>query len=498
MIVRTLFLKIFLWFWLALILVVATVILVVEPPRVDRGRGGVFEVLTEFQLRGLAALYAHGNSEEFERQRNGLEDAMGFSVFIVRGDGTEVTGRTVPSELLGPARRRVDGPRRGPMARDGEREGGRGGRGNPDRGPSEQRGGTDRPPARIFAAEFTDVDGTKLLAFAQEARRWGGGPQVPSATAILSNTDFLSLNVLLRIGAILVVAGLVCWGMARYLTAPIRRLQAASRDLESGELSVKINPDLAKRHDEIGELARDFDRMARRVSTVISTQRQLLRDVSHELRSPLARLHVAVELAGEGAPAPTVHALERVRREADRLEELIGQLLALARLESGAVEQERTDVDLAETLKTIVDDAQFEASARGRTVQLIRCDACVAHGVPTLIRSAIDNVIRNAVDFTPEGTAVDVALEASTDGDAVITVRDHGPGVPPESLQKIFEPFFRTVTSGSRPRNGTGLGLAITDRAVRLHRGTIVAANAEGGGLIVRITMPLNVATVKS
>lgn len=314
---------------------------------------------------------------------------------------------------------------------------------------------------------------------------------MPEPLTALSNTDFLSINVLLRIAAILMVAGLVCWAMARYLTAPIRRLQSASRELESGDLAVRISSDLAGRHDEIGELARDFDRMARRVSTVISTQRQLLRDVSHELRSPLARLHVAVELASEDAPAQTNHALDRVRREADRLEELIGQLLALARLESGAVEQERIDVDLAETVKAIVDDAQFEAAGKGRHVQLVTCDRCSTHGVPSLIRSAIDNVVRNAIDFTPENGTIEITLTASGDGIAVVSVRDHGPGVPPDALSRIFEPFFRAVSSGSRSRMGTGLGLAITDRAVRLHRGTIEATNAEGGGLLMRITLPL-------
>ena len=161
-------------------------------------------------------------------------------------------------------------------------------------------------------------------------------------------------------------------------------------------------------------------------------------------------------------------------------------------LESGAVEQERIDVDLAETVRAIADDAQFEAAGKGRRVELTRCDACVTHGVPSLIRSAIDNVVRNAIDFTPENGTIEIALAAGGDGTATISVRDHGPGVPPEALSRIFEPFFRAVSSGSRTRSGTGLGLAITDRAVRLHRGAIEATNAEGGGLLMRITLPLH------
>lgn len=499
MIVRTLFLKIFLWFWIALILVVATVILVVEPPRMERGRGGWQvgpESLHELQLKGLVAILELSGPQAFERQRKDLEDAANLEVFVVDRNDVEVSGRQVPPNLLAAAKRRAEAPRRELGDRNqGER--GQGERG-PDRADDDnaERSGRNRQAgergfSRLLVAKHVRKDGSELLAFALDRRRWGG-PGVAEPLTALSNTDFLSINVLLRIAAILMVAGLVCWAMARYLTAPIRRLQAASRELESGELAVRISPDLARRHDEIGELARDFDRMARRVSTVISTQRQLLRDVSHELRSPLARLHVAVELASEDAPQQTNHALDRVRREADRLEELIGQLLALARLESGAVEQERIDVDLAETVRAIADDAQFEAAGKGRRVELTRCDACVTHGVPSLIRSAIDNVVRNAIDFTPENGTIEIALAAGGDGTATISVRDHGPGVPPEALSRIFEPFFRAVSSGSRTRSGTGLGLAITDRAVRLHRGAIEATNAEGGGLLMRITLPLH------
>jgi two-component system sensor histidine kinase CpxA len=518
MIVRTLFLKIFLWFWLALILVVATVILVVEPPR-ERGRGsgsggwpGFIDGLNELQLRGLLGVYGANGKDAFETHRRALESSLSMEIFVVGEDGAELSGRAVPQPMLAAARRRVEALRRpGPPTPEeatrvdrperqerqerteradrtdrGERS---------DRNDRNDRGERGERSGRLLVATATAPAGGELIAFGLDRRRWGGGggggqSSMPEPLEALSNTDFLSFSVLLRIAAILLVAGLVCWGMARYLTAPIRRLQSASRELESGDLGVRISSDLAGRRDEIGELARDFDRMARRVSTVISTQRQLLRDVSHELRSPLARLHVAVELAAEGSAPQAQNALDRVRREADRLEELISQLLALARLESGATEQERIDINLAETLRTIVDDATFEASGKGKRVELSRCDASVVHGVPTLIRSAIDNVIRNAVDFTPEDTAVEVGLEATDDGLAIITVRDRGPGVPPDALQRIFEPFFRAVTNASRPRSGTGLGLAISERAVRLHRGSIEALNADGGGLLVRIALP--------
>jgi signal transduction histidine kinase len=227
----------------------------------------------------------------------------------------------------------------------------------------------------------------------------------------------------------------------------------------------------------------------------------LLGDISHELRSPLTRLNVALELARQRAGADATTALERIQREAENLNEMIGQLLALTRLETGTVSDEKTEVDLVDLARDIAADADYEARSRQRSVVLTSVESCTITGNRELLRRAIDNVVRNAVHYTKEGTAVEIDVSINTVGEAtstraksnlVITVRDHGTGVPEESLSKIFEPFHRVDEARDRESGGTGLGLAIAQRAVKLHGGTVTARNAESGGLIVTITLRAN------
>jgi two-component system sensor histidine kinase CpxA len=247
-----------------------------------------------------------------------------------------------------------------------------------------------------------------------------------------------------------------------------------------------------RRRDELGELAQDFDFMAERVESLVSAQQRLLQDVSHELRSPLARLSVALELALRDAGPAAAPALGRVGREAERLNELIGQLLTLVRLEGGAAPQQ-VRIELSQLVAEIADDADFEATAHDRRVRVAGCDVCEVVGVPELLRSAIENVLRNAVQHTAAGSAVDVTLRRQISGAAPIAtleVRDHGPGVPEEALDAIFKPFYRVSDARERSSGGVGLGLAITARAIHLHGGVLRARNAPDGGLIVQIDLP--------
>ncbi len=297
-----------------------------------------------------------------------------------------------------------------------------------------------------------------------------------------------------RLGVAFIVVGAVCYTLARYLTGPIRHLRTAARRLADGDLSARVGA-RARRHDEIGELGRDFDFMAERIETLLSTQRQLLRDISHELRSPLARLNVALELARQQAGTAAAGPLNRIECEAERLNELIGQVLTLARLESGADRPDRSDVDLAALVQEVATDTDFEAAARGRHVRVVRCDPGRLHGVRDLLRSALENVIRNATQYAPEGTDIEVALAApstANPGRVTIEIRDHGPGVPEQALAAIFRPFYRVAQARDRATGGTGLGLAIADRAIRFHNGTVTATNAPGGGLLVRLELPLS------
>lgn len=297
----------------------------------------------------------------------------------------------------------------------------------------------------------------------------------------------------LRLGVMVLVAGAVGWALARHLSRPIRRLRLAAGRIEQGELGSRVGPDLADRRDEIGALGRDFDRMAERVESLLAAQHQLLLDASHELRSPLARIQVALQIARDRAGPEAHGALDQIERDAVRLGELVGQILAVARLESDPDGLAREPLDLTDVVRQVVDDASFEARGRGRDVRVADAGRVVATGNREVLRRAIENVVRNGLRFTSDGTAVEVSLETiARDGRTIvrIAVRDHGPGVPPDQLGAVLRPFARVDDARSRDGGGTGLGLAITDRAVRAHGGTVRVENAEGGGLRVTLEIP--------
>jgi signal transduction histidine kinase len=241
-------------------------------------------------------------------------------------------------------------------------------------------------------------------------------------------------------------------------------------------------------------MGRDFDAMAARVEALMSAQLRLVRDISHELRSPLARLGVALDLARKRAGAAAAGDLARIEREAGRLNEMIGQLLTLSRWETGADGARREPFDLAALVRGVAEDADFEARSQDRSVRVVECDDCEIAGTPALLHSAVENVVRNAVRHAPQGSAVSVSLRRAreAEGDtAVISVRDEGAGVPEESLADIFRPFYRVDDSRTRATGGAGLGLAIAERAVRLHGGDVTAKNLTGGGFIVEIRLPV-------
>jgi len=234
--------------------------------------------------------------------------------------------------------------------------------------------------------------------------------------------------------------------------------------------------------------------MAERIEALMTTQRQLLRDISHELRSPLARLNVALELARQGSGPEAKGALDRIDREAEQLNDLIGQLLTLPRLESGSDQIARGPVSLARLVQAIAADANFEAQTRNRTVHAVVEKEITIYGSEEMLRQGIENVVRNAVRYTAEHTQVDMSVSRRSGrrGDeAIIRIRDHGPGVPEDTLPQLFLPFYRVADARDRQSGGTGIGLAITERAVRLHNGTVTAANAPDGGLIVEIVLPI-------
>lgn len=285
-----------------------------------------------------------------------------------------------------------------------------------------------------------------------------------------------------RLWPLVVILG-VCYLLARHLTAPLRGLEHAVERFGNGDWSARVS---SKRRDELGQLTRTFDQMAERIQSLLETQRTLLRDISHELRSPLTRLGLCVELARSGSDKG--QALDRIEQEADRLNALVEELLSLARIDSQHVVRTRSAVRVDEMLDDLIDVCSVEASARDCRLVLERCGAVTVEADEELLRRAVENVIRNAVRYAPAHTDVTLSIDQRDDITRIL-VRDGGGGVPTESLAKIFEPFYRVDSDRNRDTGGVGLGLAIAYRAAAIHGGTIVARNANPG-LEVELQLP--------
>ncbi|MBX7171220.1 MAG: HAMP domain-containing protein [Pyrinomonadaceae bacterium] len=288
---------------------------------------------------------------------------------------------------------------------------------------------------------------------------------------------------IIRIFALLLTAALVCYALARYLIKPLLQLRQATKQFADGNLQTRSG---IKRRDEIGQLSRDFDDMAERIENLIISQKTLTRDVSHELRSPLARMNVALELAKQKSQPELENLLNRIENESFRLNEMISNILTLSKLESGTAEIVKNDINLTKIFKSVVDDSKFEADAKGKQVEILNSSNCKVYGNEQLLRSAIENVLRNAIRYTKDKVEVSLTNGGNT---AKVTIRDYGQGIPEPELKQIFRPFHRVSEARDRKSGGIGLGLAITEQAVHVHNGTVSAQNT-GNGLSVEISLP--------
>ncbi len=475
---RSLFLKIFIWFWAAMALVgVVLVGLIIlqdgtgpngfgpiglhgpgPPPGGLGGRRRTFagESISH-QTRHAVDLFERQGEEGVTRFFRHLRETGGVQPYFFDSQGHEVAGEPAPPAVLELARRTLAS------------------------GEVEFQGALT---GLLVAARAHDTQGNEFVLVGLLPRR-------------LLGFGFNPADMALRFLAVLVTAGALCYGLARYLTAPMAKLQSAARQLGAGNLETRVDPNLRDRQDEFGQLGRDFDRMAERIEQLLQSQRRLLGDISHELRSPLARLVVALELARKRSGEEARGALDRMEREAERMNELIGQLLRLTRLEADGAVPDRTTVALAPLVHEIAQDADFEARGSERRVKvtLTRCDPCSTSGSPEMLRSAIENIVRNAAHYTSDESSVEISLSLAESPSpmASILVRDHGPGVPEAALRELFRPFYRVDDARARESGGIGLGLAIAQRIVQLHQGGVEARNAEGGGLAVEIQLPVTI-----
>jgi len=447
---HSLYWRIFLSFWLALALILVGTVTVAVNVTIQRRAERPWVQREQLYTQAEQA-FRTGGPDALKTWLTGMQSDEPFTrTFVVDPSGRELLHRALPGFLRSPH----DSPS------------------EPDR--------TTAPIAPIGGALVlvgpTGVYHVIVGPLALKQRLFGDleQPGVPAAT----------------LGIALVVSGVICFLLARYLIAPVDRLRLVTRQLAAGDLNVSVSGSLKGRQDDLGLLAADLDSMAARLRNLLESKQQLLRDVSHELRSPLARMQLALSLAGRGDSGVERH-LARIACEADRLEQLIARTLKLARIERAGEGIERVPIDLHELLTNIVADVAIEADAQGCTIALSAQPSLQICGDVELIRSTFENVIRNAIRYSSSGTEVTITARQAADGShAEVVVQDHGPGVPEQDLALIFEPFYRVGSARDRAGGGEGLGLAIAARAVAVHGGTIGASNLGRGGLAVRIQLP--------
>ncbi len=462
--------KVFLWFWLGVVVVSGTLIGLTElthsrvqddrlwrekyGPRVDLWARQETHIL---RTEGPAALEAYVGSFQAD---------PGVTNFMFDASGREVFNRTASPPVL----KMADGL----MQSSGWTQ------------------GVDAAE-RIIAERVIDAKGNPYVVVVDFP-----APSVLSRSLVdLLAADFSdgrpTRASLLRLTVVVGVAGIFCFVLARHIAAPIDRLRSATKKIAHQQLQTRIDRGVLNRGDEIAALGRDFNGMADRIETLVTAQRHLLADVSHALRSPLARLNVALGLARRhSAPGAREH-LDRIELETERLNTLIGQLLTMARVDSGIGLEPRVVFDVAAIVDEVAMDADYEARARRCVVEVSGARNCMVSGAADMIRGAIENVVRNAVRHAADGTPVEIFLERRDEkmpGTVVINVRDHGAGVPEKIVPSLFVPFYRGPHADNN-QNGTGLGLAITRRVFEVHGGTATAANAEGGGFVVVLELPL-------
>jgi two-component system sensor histidine kinase CpxA len=399
-------------------------------------------------IQEVSAALARGGERELKTWlRENLRPARGTVLLVTNERGDELLGRAMPRELRALLNFRPPGRR-------------------------------DRPP------NFQGVQLTPSIM----------GPDGEEYRLLFARAPVTIFGILMWPGTLpaglsisILAAAVVSLLLARYVASPVVRLQKASRALAAGALETRVGAPFTRRRDEVGTLARDFDAMAERIQALVTAKETLLRDVSHELRSPLARIRMALALVERRAGAAAGPDLARIEREAERLDALVGQVMTLTRLRTTDAPR-RDIVRLDALVGEVVDDARFEYP--DAQIDLVPTKDLSLRGDADGLKSAIENVVRNALTYGDRSKPIEVRVDAAADV-ATVRVLDHGPGVPEAELTRIFEPFYRTDKSRDHRQDGQGIGLAITARVTELHGGVVTAANRAEGGLEIALKLPL-------
>lgn len=444
---RRLFWKIFLPFWIAQALVLGLLYLRVETrinsehPWWIQPERREMPVLAEV----AAVRYQYRGADGLRQLLDGLSLEHRSRYWLVDSAGHELTGRPLPQQIMQEA-----------MA-------------------AENNEGMYRSfEANVLAARATTPKGEFLLI--AELTPPPMGQRVPG-----------DLLWTLKLGTIF--SAIICLVIAYYLAKPIERLRDATHELARGNLDIRAGENLGRRKDEIADLVRDFDSMAGELRNQIQSERSLLSGVSHELRSPISRIRLALALARNAGDDERAEMLDRIEQDTIQLDSMLERILTVARLESGQQQPRFEPLSLNDVVDDVLHDANFEAAATGATIAYQCDDPIKVNGDAGLLRSAVENIVRNAIFYSGEGGQIEVKLEKS-DGTAVISVRDNGPGVPENALPLLFKPFYRVDDSRGATTGGMGLGLAIVRNAVAAHGGNVSAKNISPHGLEVELRLP--------
>jgi len=444
---RRLFWKMFISFWIAQ--TAFFVYLGVKTHQLTRSAGPLWMITAQRTLplvaQDLVARYESGGIPAAEQALHKQCDGLRIKMWLVDPAGNSVRGKALPQEVI-----------------------------------EAVRNTTNSSDPRISIGDTSTVISVHAA----------GQRGIYTVVGQYDTVPLLRGEGLFRLFAIsTIMASIACFLLALYLSKPISQLRLATQRLAAGDLNARAGEELGKRSDEIADLVRDFDSMAEQIRELLENQKRLLSDVSHELRSPLARLRVAVALARRREDDSQRPLHERIEKEIERLDELIGRILTLSRLESGQQKLTTAQLDFNELIESVLADARFEAGRTGHSIAFHSDVQVQVQANEELLRSSIENVVRNALYYTGGDTPIQVDLLVE-DGQAVLRVRDNGPGVPREALANLFRAFYRVDDSRMTTTGGTGLGLAIAKRAILAHDGSITAENAEPHGLMIEIRLP--------
>ncbi|WP_176360024.1 sensor histidine kinase [Desulfosediminicola ganghwensis] len=454
---KSIYWKIFLWFWLSMmgvgILFVSSSFFLESDSLLSKGRENALRSLDRVGNLSVT-LFEQNKIRALDRLASRVEETNGFVLYLFSGDGQHLYGDRLPQNANRIINRVLD-----------------------KEGPAFLVFGS-RP---LVAKPITSNNDKQFIIAAALPKRWINEPLNPSYYSSV------------RLWITIVTSAVVCLILAKHISKPITILTKSTRKFAGGKFDERVLPLIGRRRDEFYDLAAGFDEMAGRTEKLISSREELLRNISHELRSPLSRMTLALDLARKKGTPEVETALQRVDKEIVKMNYLIGQVITLSQIEAIHSPVKQDPIDLEELIQKIQKDAELEASSRNCFVEVTKTEKISIAGDYDLIYSAVENLVRNAIRFTNESTAVEISLKTEpllAEKKAVIAIRDHGPGVNDNDLDKLFLPFFQAGTELRTTKRNSGLGLAITLGAVEQHGGKVTARNKDDGGLEVSITLP--------